>query len=170
MKKLIGILLFFTLISNQSFAEEAEGCYRPIGPPLKNIFSFNILGTGTYIGFSYERLIKQRLNLEVGFGILGAGAGATYYLFRLNPYGGIAPYTGIKTTFNTRGSGGQKNMTYIPLGITYFTEGKMAFGIDIGPSYQTNFSPHGKVTQEFATTFPNAEMSIYGNLKISYRF
>lgn len=167
MKKLICILLLFCLASNQSFA---EGCYRPPGPPLKNSFSFNILGTGTYIGFSYERLIKERLSLEVGFGIIGAGGGVTFYPFGINPYGGFAPYTGIKTTFNSRGSGGGKNMTYIPLGVTFFTANKMAFGIDVGPSYQTNYSPFGKVTPEFASTFPNAQVSIYGNLKISYRF
>ena len=167
MKKLICILLLFSLASSQSFA---EGCYRPLGPPLKNSFSFNILGTGTYIGFSYERLIKERLSLEVGFGVLGAGAGITFYPFGINPYGGFAPYTGIKTTFNTRGSGGEKNMTYIPLGVTLFSADRMAFGIDVGPSYQTNYSPFGKVTPELANTFPNAQISIYGNLKISYRF
>ncbi|NOQ74205.1 MAG: hypothetical protein GQ574_19510 [Crocinitomix sp.] len=170
MKNIICILFLFSLVSNQSFAEESEGCYRPLGPPLKNSFSFNILGTGSYIGFSYERLIKQRLNLEVGFGLVGVGAGVTIYPFGIDPYGGISPYIGIKTTFNTMGSGGEKNMTYIPIGITYFTDKKMAFGIDFGPSYQTNFSPFGKVTEETAATFPNAQISIYGNLKISYRF
>lgn len=167
MKKYIYIILLFSILSNQSFA---EGCYRPLGPPLKNSFSFNILGTGTYIGFSYERLIKQRLSLEVGFGLVGAGVGVSFYPFGIDPYGGFAPYSGIKTTFNTMGSGGEKNITYIPIGVTYFTQNKMAFGIDVGPSYQTNYSPFGKVTAEKASTFPNTQFSIYGNLKISYRF
>ncbi|MFT5819347.1 MAG: hypothetical protein ACI8ZM_000570 [Crocinitomix sp.] len=170
MKKITSIFLLFTALCNQSFAEESEGCYRPVDPLLKNSFSFNILGTGTYIGFSYERLIKQRLSLEVGFGLIGVGAGVTVYPFGINPNGGFASYTGIKTTFNTMGSGGEKNITYIPLGVTYFTKKRMAFSIDVGPSYQTNYSPFGKVTEEKASTFPNAQFSIYGNLKISYRF
>ena len=170
MKKLICVLLLFSLASNQSFAEETEGCYRPIRPMLKNSISFNILGTGSYVGFSYERLIKQRLSLEVGFGIIGAGTGVILYPFGIDPYEGLAPYIGIKTTFNTMGSGGEKNMTYIPIGVNYFTYKKMAFGIDVGPSYQTNYSPFGKVTPEKAATFPYAQFSIYGNLKISYRF
>lgn len=138
--------------------------------PSKNSISFNILGTGTYLGFSYERLLYQRLSLEVGVGLVGIGAGATYYPFRKVEKGGFHPYTGIKTTFNTMGSGGEKNMTYLPLGITFFTKNRMAFGLDVGPSYQTNYSPFGKVIAEFAETFPKSQVLLYGNLKISYRF
>jgi hypothetical protein len=167
MKKLICALLLITLSSNISLAKEPP-CVT--FTPRNNSISFNVLGTGTYVGFSYERLIRQRLSLEVGFGILGVGAGATIYLFKPIFLGGLVPYTGVKTTFNSQLSGGEKNMTYVPIGLTYFTKGRMAYSIDIGPSYQTNYSPFGKVTAEHASTFPNAAFGIYGNLKVSYRF
>ena len=167
MKKLVCILLLL-LCFTRANSFTPPPCMMEM--PKYNSISFNFLGTGSYIGFSYERIIKNRIGLEIGLGLLGIGAGVTYYPFYIRTLGGFSPYTGIKTTFNTRGSGDKKNVTYIPFGLTYFTRSAFAFGIDIGPSYQTNFSPLGKVTTEHAATFPNAQFLIYGNLKISYRF
>ncbi len=167
MKKFICTVLLITLSSNISLAEKPP-CVT--FTPRYNSISINALGTGTYVGFSYERLIRQRLSLEVGFGILGVGAGATIYMFKPIYLGGFVPYIGVKTTFSSRLSGGERNITYLPIGLTYFTRNRMAFGLDVGPSYQTNYSPNGKVTAEHASTFPKAVFSIYGNFKISYRF
>ena len=37
----------------------------------KNSISANILGTGFYVGVSYERVLFERVSAEVGIGVIG---------------------------------------------------------------------------------------------------
>jgi hypothetical protein len=49
--------------------------------PLKNNITFGILqGGGSIIGFDYERLVTDRIGLQLGAGLFGAGAGVNFHL------------------------------------------------------------------------------------------
>ena len=45
----------------------------------KNNISFSILGSSSYVGVTYERMLTDNWVAEVGVGLLSVGFGATYY-------------------------------------------------------------------------------------------
>ncbi|PHR17928.1 MAG: hypothetical protein COA38_20270 [Fluviicola sp.] len=165
MKKILISLLLGTLIGNNVNAQTKSISKDEIR---KNSISFNLLGTATYVGFSYERLIAQRISVEVGLGLVGIGLGITAYPFKRVEKKQFNPFIGIKTTLNTRLSGGEKSITYVPLGITYFTKKNLSVSFDLGPAYQINYSPIGKVIPSVLENYPNSELGVYGNLKLSF--
>lgn len=134
----------------------------------KNSISFNILGTSSYAGISYERLFFQRMKLELGIGIVGVGVGINYYPLSKLRENKLNAYTGVRTILVVFLS--ERLISYIPIGITYMGKNNLSLNVDIGPAYQTIYSPWGKVTQEVFLTYPKSKISAYGNLKLSYNF
>ena len=67
-----NILIVFLLLSLNLKAQEKQ-----------NIISGNLLGASSAIGLSYERLVNDKLSLELGFGLIGIGAGFTIYPGRI---------------------------------------------------------------------------------------
>lgn len=159
---LLGIFITYNI--------EAQTEKTPENKIKKNTISANFLGTATYLGITYERLITQRLSLEVGLGLVGIGAGITIYTPKNLGNQKFNPYLGLKTTYNTKLSGGEKLITYIPVGVTYFPNNFLAFSIDIGPAYWIYYSPHGKVGPEASDRYPYSEVNIFGNVKAGFRF
>ncbi len=135
----------------------------------KNAFSGNILGTASYLGFTYERYLYQRFSIEVGVGLIGLGTGLSYYPFRMEA-GKVKPYIGLKYTSHAIVDGPHKIVTYIPIGITFFSSGQINIGCDIGPSYVQHQSPGFKPTPEELARYPYTDFSVFGNLKLGIRF
>lgn len=165
--KRLAFILFACLSLHVGYAQTAAD--KEIAQP-KNMLSLNILGTGTYVGIAYERFLKDRLSVEASLGFIGVGAGMTFYPFKKIAVGELNPFLGLKTTYNTMGSGGEKSITYLPFGMTYFTKKKLSISADFGPAYWVNLSPFGKVTQEVSAQYPNANIRVFGNLKIGLWF
>jgi len=135
----------------------------------KNSISGNILGTGSYLGFSYERLFKQRVSAEIGIGLIGLGTGISYY-FRKVEAKKLIPYIGLKYTSHAIVDGEHKKVTYLPVGITYFGKRYFNFGFDIGPAVRRHMSPGYMPTPEELARYPFTDFGVFGNLKLGFRF
>lgn len=131
----------------------------------KNILSASVLGTSSYLGFTYERLITDELIGELGIGLLSVGLGATYYPWKIKE-NKMNFYTGLK--YGSRNALSKfflRNVLriqleiiekkdpifYIPFGIIYPYNDDMNLALDIGPSF-------------------NGSTSIYANLRLGFRF
>ncbi|MFK8037883.1 MAG: hypothetical protein AB8B74_06305 [Crocinitomicaceae bacterium] len=136
----------------------------------KNSISANILGTGSYLGISYERLIADRVSAEIGIGLIGIGVGATIYPLKKVEAKQLNPFVGIKFTNHAIVDGENKSATYLPIGLTYFSKNDLNFSIDIGPSYFNHKSPGYMPTQEELDKYPFSDFGFWGNLKIGLRF
>ena len=168
MEKLSLIILIGGLLSIQSICAQTSSTIDT--EVRKNSISFNALGTASYLGISYERLIAQRISLEFGIGMIGYGIGATVYPFKKVKIKQFNPFIGIKYTNHAIVDGENKSATYIPLGITYFAKNKMNFSIDIGPSYFQHKSPGYRPTIEEQNRYPYSDYGIWGNFKLGFRF
>lgn len=158
MQKLIATCLFSLLLS--SFA---------VGQIGKNSISGNILGTGSYIGFSYERIVLQRLSLEAGLGLIGYGFGASIYALKPD-MNKVAPYLGIKYTTHAIVDGEHKSVYYLPLGLTYFAKFPINIGFDLGPALRIHHSPGYMPTPAELDKYPFTDFGIFGNIKMGIRF
>ena len=130
----------------------------------KNIFSGNIGGTSSIIGINYQRFIGNNLAIEFGLGLIGIGTGLTIY-----PKGvtgnGTRFYTGLKLSTVVLVDVGGGTVTYLPFGMTFFSDTPLIIGFDIGPAYgKLISSSFGGQTSE-TTNFYG-----FGNLKIGVRF
>jgi len=159
LKSHIFKLLFFIVFSQSLTVNAIE----------KNSISGNILGTGSYIGLSYERLIFQHINLEFGLGLIGYGTGITYYPNKIET-ATIRPYTGIKFTSHAIVDGEHKSVYYIPFGITLFTDVRLNLGFDFGPAYVIHHSPGYMPSLEELNKYPYNNISVFGNFKLGIRF
>lgn len=92
-----------------------------------------------WIGFTYERVIEQRLGLEFQIGILGAAIGGKLYAPTVE-YNKINAYVGVLTGI---GFGGQK--TYFPIGFQVVSEKGFRFSIDGGPRIWHDSTDEGGV-------------------------
>lgn len=120
----------------------------------KNGISLNLLGASPFFGLTYERLLARFLSLEVGVGFIGVGAGAKIYPFKAKE-GKAIFHTGI--TIATEALS-EVSVTYVPIGISYFSRGGFNFGIDLGPAHYSEGWGN------------NENFSVYGNLKMGIRF
>lgn len=168
MKKLISIFLLSFWATSIINAQVEE--VREEGLIEKNSFSINVLGTASYVGFSYERILYQRVNLEVGVGLIGYGAGLTIYPIKKIRVEKLNPFFGIKYTNHAIVDGENKAVTYIPLGITYCGINRLNIGLDVGPAYVIHKSPGYRPTRKEKAKYPFADYGFFGNLKLSYRF
>jgi len=135
----------------------------------KNSISANLLGTGTFVGITYERLLYQCLNLEVGLGYLGYGFGATVYPFKVATSRSCL-YVGIKYTDHGFNDREHKQVLYLPVGVTYFKSGAINIGIDIGPAYIRHLSADVLAEEVLVALYPFNDFGFYGNLKVGFRF
>lgn len=136
----------------------------------KNSISMNILGTGTYFGVSYERLLSDRIIGEIGIGIIGYGIGATLYPLKNINAGQVNPFIGLKYTNHAIPDGEHKSASYLPIGLTYFSKNNMNISFDIGPSYFNHKSAgYMPIEVEFAK-FPYSDFGFWGNFKVGFRF
>ena len=109
------------------------------------------------MGITYERILSDKINFEIGLGIPSIGVGMKVFPSGIRE-GKLMFHTGITATyFDTRDSflDALGVIAYLPLGMSYFGEAGFNFGIDVGPGVamgdETVFVP-------------------YGNLKVGYRF
>ena len=159
-------LLVFAILLMSSLAPHAQ----QTSSIEKNSLSFNILGTGSYVGVSYERLVFDRAFLEVGLGVIGYGIGGTVYPLKKIEPKQINPFIGIKYTNHAIVDGVNKSATYLPVGVTFFRENKMNFSFDAGPSYFYYQSPGYKPTEEELKKYPYSDVGFWGNIKVGFRF
>ncbi len=122
----------------------------------KNNISFSILGTSSYLGVTYERMLTDKWAAEIGVGILSVGFGATYYPWEIKE-DDISFYTGVKysspniITYAFLIPDKTESIVYIPLGFTYATSGGFSLGLDVGPNL-------------------TGSTSVFGNIKAGFRF
>ncbi len=168
-KFLLVVLLLIVLVSWLAIGASA---HDKLGhPPVKkNSVSLNILGTASYAGISYERILGKRIVGEVGIGLIGYGVGVTYYPLKPIRSKQLNAFTGIKYTNHAIVDGENKAVTYIPLGVTFFTARFFNISADIGPSFVQHKSSGYKPTLEERNKFPYYSYSIFGNLKFGFRF
>jgi hypothetical protein len=135
-------------------------------PIRKNAFSLNIAGITPLVGFSYERLIKQKVCLETGLGLFSYGFGISYLPPKISR-GQLHPYLGLKFSAFALPDVGNHKYFYLPLGVNYITAYQMQIGFDIGPSIDRHLGGEYGV---FNKVFPYNSVGVYGNVKIGLRF
>ena len=105
----------------------------------KNFISLGVLGTSSYIGVTYERMLTDEWAAEIGVGVLSVGFGATYYPWKIKE-GDISFYTGMKysspnvITAIILIPDQTDAALYVPIGFTYATSGGFSLGLDVGPN------------------------------------
>jgi hypothetical protein len=168
MKNMTKLKLFFLIVCIAIFSS-ADAQNQIESSIRKNSISANILGTGTYLGISYERLFFDRVSSEISIGMMAFGFGATVYPLKKVKKAQLNPFIGLKYTNHAFLDGEHKSATYIPIGLTYFSKNRLNFSIEIGPSYFDHKSPGFLPTQEELDTYPYSDFGIWGNLKIGFR-
>jgi len=159
--KLFSYFLVAIIILTNSFSQAQNNTTRDLK---KNIFSGNIGGTSSILGINYQRFVGNNLAIEFGLGLIGIGTGLTIYPKGLTD-NGARFYTGIKLNSIALVDVGGGTVTYVPFGITFFSESPFIIGFDIGPAYgKLTSSSFGGQTSE--TTYFYG----FGNLKIGVRF
>ncbi len=121
----------------------------------KNAISANLLGTAPVLGITYERLLSQYTSIEVGLGLFSLGTGVKVYPWKAKT-GKVVFHTGGTVTYFVFPLGGEVVIAYVPIGFSFFSSGGFNFGLDIGPGY------YGEDDDDY--------VSVYGNLKVGFRF
>ena len=146
-----GILLAFIAIvccSNHSRAQDTI--------TQKNFISLGVLGTSSYLGVTYERMLTNKWAAEIGVGLLSVGFGATYYPWEIKE-GDVNFYTGLKysspniitTIFLLPDE--TDAVLYLPVGFAYATSDGFSLGMDVGPNFA-------------------GSSSVWGNIRLGFRF
>jgi hypothetical protein len=101
---------------------------------LSNIMSLSLrLGEEVFLlGFNYERLLNPNLGLEASIALFGAYAGANVYYPSIQP-GKIAFKLGIMPGVIWEFFSGFEATTYIPIGLSYFSNWRYVLSLDCGP-------------------------------------
>lgn len=120
----------------------------------KNFVSFSVLGTSSYFGVTYERMLTNKWAAEIGLGVLSIGFGATYYPWEIKE-NDVSFYTGVKYSSPNIITAvflipeDTESVVYIPLGFTYATSGGFSIGLDVGPSLTGGTGVFGNVRAGF---------------------
>lgn len=120
----------------------------------KNFVSFGVLGTSSYLGFTYERMLTDNWAAEIGLGALSIGFGATYYPWEIKE-DDVSFYAGIKysspnvITAIFLIDDETESSVYIPVGFTYATSGGFSLGFDVGPTLTGSSGIFGNVRAGF---------------------
>ena len=152
----VGISLVTGMFTVAISQEKVENVTR------KNAISVNVAGTTPFIGITYERLLSDKINVEVGIGAVSVGVGIKYFPWPISD-NKMVLHIGFSTNifatpFDTFGDGDYSSISYVNVGLTYFGKEGLNFSIDVGPSLN------------YDLTFNETSFPIYGNLKIGYRF
>lgn len=153
---LILITILFSSYSN-TFSQDFKSSETLLK---ENAISFSALGVTPAIGVVYERLLSEKISAEIGIGFVSLGAGIKYY-----PWGvktkKLLFHTGFSASASPWFSSGEMTLegqgfvSYIPFGISYFGNGSLNLGANIGPG---------------TSYFKLENVFIYGNLYIGFRF
>ena len=123
------------------------------------------MGAPSVLGISYQRIVGNKVAIELGVGLIGIGTGLTVYPKSI-PELGWCFYTGIKLNSAVLVDMGGGTIAYIPFGVTLFSKNNIVFGFDIGPARaKWTSSSFGGSTSETSYYYCG-----FGNLKIGYRF
>jgi hypothetical protein len=120
----------------------------------ENFISFSVLGTSSYFGVTYERMLTSKWAAEIGLGVLSIGFGATYYPWEIKE-DDVSFYTGVKYSSPNIITAlflipeDTDSVVYIPLGFTYATSGGFSLGLDVGPSLTGGTGIFGNVRAGF---------------------
>ena len=151
------LILIITLISSHSkyFSQDLKNSETPLK---KNAISLSVLGVTPLIGFSYGRILSEKISAEIGVGFISLGAGIKYYPWGMKT-NKLLFHTGIAAAaseFHKKPMiDGEGFVSYIPFGVNYFGIRSLNIGANIGPG----------------TSYFNFEnVLIYGNLNIGFRF
>ena len=111
----------------------------------KNTISLNLLGITPIIGITYERILSEKLSVEVGVGMPSLGLGMKYFPFNLKEKKLIF-HTGFSATYfegsfyGYEESDGERSileedglLLYVPIGMSYYGK-TLSLGIDVGPA------------------------------------
>ena len=125
----------------------------------KNSISLNVAGTTPALGFTYERVLSNKILVEFGVGIPSVGLGIKIYPFNFSNQK-LMFHTGITSLLIAMGGDlyYRSFITYVPFGISYFFENNTHIGIDAGPAFGIDPDNGDR------NTFP------YGNFKVGFRF
>ena len=122
-----------------------------------NSISINLFGASPLIGISYERLLTKKISIELGIGLPNMGVGTKIFPFNYSE-NKLIFYSGFTITFTLIPSPLANSLvSYVPLGLGYYGEKGLIFGIDLGPGIYKEYS--------FSPIFIP-----YGNVKIGKRF
>ena len=124
--KILYITIFLTPLFFSSQNDRAKNIVlKPKSIALK------FIGAPTHpLGVSYGQMINDRVSMELGIGLLSAGAGVEFYLtnprkhrFNLN--------AGVFGSYNFDGF----PMAYFPLGVSYLGKKNFQYNINVGALY-----------------------------------
>lgn len=133
----------------------------------KNTISLSLLGTSTFAGITYNRLLNPRLNFELGLGVIGLGGGITYYFDNIM-MSRTNYYLGVKSTYHTAIID-TRLVTYLPFGMTYINKKNITFEIDGGPAILTHYH-EDSIFGDLLNKGSNTNIGIYGSFKVGLRF
>ncbi|MDH5379752.1 MAG: hypothetical protein OEW75_02805 [Cyclobacteriaceae bacterium] len=166
MNRIFLLFLVFLLLNiSPVFSQQEEKPYKL----KKNAISISVLGTSTFVGFTYERIFLQKISLEGGIGFIGFGGGISYYFSKLDQPG-FKFFTGLKYTAfaGLLADSGSTSGVYLPFGVKLFSRNWFGMGIDIGPGVfilQPGYDFGGTVNNK-----PSTVLYPHGNLKLSVMF
>jgi hypothetical protein len=103
---------------------------------LSNIMSLRLGTEVPFFGYNYERLLNPNLGLEASIPLFGAFAGANLYYPSIQP-GKIAFKLGVMHGAIWEFFGGFEATTYIPIGLSYFSNWRYVLSLDCGPLWGT---------------------------------
>jgi hypothetical protein len=109
---------------------------------LSNIMSLRLGTEVPLFGLNYERLLNPNLGLEASIPLFGAFAGANVYYPSIQP-GKIAFKLGVMHGAIWEFYGGFEATTYIPIGLSYFSNWRHVLSLDCGPLWgkYTTYDP-----------------------------
>lgn len=153
------VVFFVFCVVKTGFAQEVSDSERV---SRKNAVSLNVAGSTPLIGVTYERLMTDHFNFEFGLGLISVGTALKYFPWAISD-NKMVFHTGLSTNiFSTPlddlRSSDYSNITYLMIGLTYFGVGGFNFALDVGPSYNYDF------------TYNESSTPFYGSIKLGYRF
>jgi hypothetical protein len=168
MKFLKTILLCIFLFPSLINAQNTKSVNHQIE---RNSVSFNLLGSASLLGITYERILSDHFIFEAGVGYVGVGLGTTYYPFQIKK-AAVCLYTGIKFSLLVLPEVFAAYGGYVPFGITYFSNRRYNIGIDFGPAigHWNKSGGHPAVYDPNVNYNDSGNIRVYGNIKIGLRF
>ena len=137
---------------------------QEFGGIYKSSISVNVGGTSGIIGGSFEHFVNPHLQLEVGAGFPACGIGVNIYPWKIKrgaerfmfAYKGVYLNTPWRLPIYQHA---------IVLGLTFFTEKKWNWTLNVGPMYV-----HSTDNFNFIEPEGDSPLSVMVNIKGSYRF
>jgi len=124
-----------------------------------------------------EHVIENRVGLEAGAGFwlfgAGAGLGAVIYPIKPTTIGAANFYFGIKHSRAVNSTGlfeTHSDLTYFPLGLSFFTDSRISLSIDLGPSRVKAGIGSAAFGVDRNREKESLKKAVMGSFKVGYRF